>query len=151
MMLNGEKKVENYIFCKWLNFSPIFFSPGKEFITIFFFNYYYYYFLFATFIITLFFYVLYLSRWSKAALTKIFTCEWKQGIEKNNNKDINTTRNCTFLNFKTYATLKTSKRISFKLVLIISRSKEQVFNSFQDFVWFFDCLCYPRWFKAIQN
>ena len=46
---------------------------------------------------------------------------------------------------------KASKRIGFKLFLIISISKERVFNFFKDFVWFFDRLCYPRWFKAIQN
>ena len=75
-----------------------------------------------------FFYVLYLSWLIKAVLTKISKCEWKQGIEKNNNNnDINITRNCTFVNFKNYATLKASKRIGFKLVLIISRSKERVF------------------------
>ena len=100
----------------------------------------------------IFFYVLYLSWLIKAVLTKISKCEWKQGIEKNNsNNDINITRNCTFVNFKNYATLKASKRIGFKLVLIISRSKERVFSSFKDFVWFFDHLCYPHWFKAILN
>ena len=41
--------------------------------------------------------------------------------KKNNNNDINTTRNCTFVNFKN---LKTSKRVGFKLVLIISGSKK---------------------------
>ena len=88
----------------------------------------------------------------KAVLKKISKYEWKQGIEKNsNNNYINITRNCTFVNFKNYTTLKTSKRIGFKLVLIISRSKERVFNSFKDFIWFFDRFCYPRWFKAIQN
>ena len=55
--------------------------------------------------------VLYLSRLSKAVLTKIWKCDRKQGIEKNNNNtDINTTRNCAFGNFKNYTTLKTSKR-----------------------------------------
>ena len=82
-----------------------------------------------------FFDVLYLSWLSKVVLTKISTCERKQGIEKNNNNnDLNTTRNCTSVNFKNYATLKTSKRIGFKLVLLISRNKERVFNSFKDFV-----------------
>ena len=65
--------------------------------------------------------------------------------------DIHTTRNCTFVNFENYTTLKTSKRIGFKLVLIISRSKERVFNSFKDFVWFFDRLCYPFWFKPFKT
>ena len=109
--------------------------------------------LFAKFIITIFFFdLLYLLWLSKAILTKKSKCEWKQGIEKNNNNNnINRTRNCTFVNFKNYTTLKTSERIGFKLVLIISRTKKWVFNSFKDFVWFFGCLCYPRWFKAIQN
>ena len=53
-----------------------------------------------------FFYVLYLSWLIKAVLTKILKCEWKQGIGKNSNNDINITRNCTFVNFKNYATLK---------------------------------------------
>ena len=134
--------------------------PDQYFSPIFFFNCYYYYYiiiivisyLFAKSITTMFFYVLYLSRLSKAALTKISKCEWKQGIEKNNNNnDINTARNCAFVNFKNYTTLKTSQRMGFKLVLIISRSKEWDFNSFKDLVWFFDRHCYPRWFKAIQN
>ena len=69
---------------------PYYFSPGKEFIPIFF----------------------PISCLSKAVLTKISKWEWKQRIEKNyNNTDINTTRNCTFVNFKNYKTLKTSKRI----------------------------------------
>ena len=81
-----------------------------------------------------FFDVLYLSWLSKVVLSKISTCERKQGIEKNkNNNDLNTTRNCTSVNFKNYATLKTSKRIGFKLVLLISRNKERVFNSFKAF------------------
>ena len=101
---------------------------------------------------TCFYYVLYLSWLSKAVLKNILKCEWNQGTEKNNNNNyINTTRNCTFVNFKNYTTLKASKRIGFKLVLIISRTKERVFNSFKDFVRFFDRLCYSRWFKAIQN
>ena len=134
---------------------PRFFFTWQRIYLDFFFNYYYYFFF--LFICKIYYYhvffdVLYLSWLIKAVLTKISKCEWKQGIEKNNNNtDINTTRNCTFVNFKNYTTLKTSKRIGFKLVLIISRSKEEVFNSFKDFVWFFDRLCYPRWFKAIQN
>ena len=150
----------DWIFCKWLNFSPVkffpdFFSPDKEFISIFFsiiIIIFFFLFICKIYYYHVFFDVLYLSWLIKAVLTKISKCEWKQGIEKNNNNnDINTTRNCTFVNFKNYTTLKTSKRIGFKLVLIISRSKEEVFNSFKDFVWFFDRLCYPRWFKAIQN
>ena len=74
--------------------------------------------LFAKFIITIFFMYFFLMKISKV--------EWKQGIENNNCNYINTTRNCTFVNFKNYTTLKTSKRIGFKLVLIISRSKERV-------------------------
>ena len=147
------------------NFSPTFFFPTSIFPRFFFtwqriypnffsifiviFSY-----LFAKFIINMFFiyYVLYLSWLSKAVLKKILKCEWNQGIEKNSNKNyINTTRNCTFVNFKNYSTLKSSKRIGFKLVLIISRTKERVFNSFKDFIWFFNRLCYPRWFKSIQN
>ena len=155
----------------WLSFSrpvlfPDFFSPDKEFISIYFFNYYYYYYhyyyyyyyyYFFLFVCKIYYYnvffdVLYLSWLIKAVLTKISKCEGKQGIEKNNNKnDINITRNCTFVNFKNYTSLKTSQRIGFKLVLIISRSKERVFSSFKDFVWFFDHLCYPHWFKAILN
>ena len=162
----------DWIFCKWLNFSPVkffpdFFSPDKEFISIFFsiiiiiitiiiiiiissssiISY-----IFSKFIITMFFYILYLSWLSKVVLTKTLKCKWKQAIEKNNNNnDINTTRNCTLVNFKNYTTSKTSKRIDFKLVLIISGNKGRVLNSFKDFVWFSDHLCYPRWFKAIQN
>ena len=83
----------------------------------------------------MFFYVLYLSWLSKAVLKNISKRESKQGIEKNNNNnDINTTRSCKFVNLKNYTTLKTSTRIVFKLFLIISRGKEQVFNSFKDFV-----------------
>ena len=144
-------------------FLPDFFSPDKEFTPIFFqlllllilllllllllLSY-----LFAKFIITIFFFDLLYLWLSKAILTKKSKCEWKQGIEKNNNNNnINRTRNCTFVNFKNYTTLKTSERIGFKLVLIISRTKKWVFNSFKDFVWFFGCLCYPQLFKAIQN
>ena len=48
----------------------------------------------------------------KSSFNKNFEIEWKQGIEKNNNNtDINTTRNCAFVNFKNYTSLKTSKRI----------------------------------------
>ena len=79
-------------------FFPNFFSPEKEFIPIFSGCYYYH----------AYFDALYLSWLSKAVLTKILKCEWKQGIEKNNNTDINTTRNFTFVNFKNYTTLKTS-------------------------------------------
>ena len=164
--LIAEKKVGE----KWLNFlqvtkffpdeifpnqyfSPIFFSTDKEFIPIFFlfsiiiiFSY-----LFAKFIITMIFWCTLFIVVEQSIFNKISKFEWKQGIEKNNSNDINTTRNWIFVNFKNYTTLKTSKRIGFKLVLIISRSKERVFNSFKDFVWFFDRLCYPRWFKAIQN
>ena len=114
---------------KWLNFLqvtkffPDFFSPDKELIPIFFLLL-----LFPIYLQNLslpcFFYVLYLSRLIKAVLTKILKCEWKQEIAKNNNNDINITRNSTFVNFKNIATLKTSKIIGFKLVLIISRSKE---------------------------
>ena len=136
-------------------FSPIFFHLTKN-LSRFFFQLSLLLLLFPIYLQNLllpcFFDVLYLSWLSKAVLTKISKCEWKQGIEKNNNNnDINITRNCTFVNFKNYTTLKTSKRIGFKLVLIISRSKEQAFNSFKDFVWFFDRLCYERWFKAIKN
>ena len=164
--LIGEKKVGE----KWLNFLqvtkffpeeifprlsfsrpaffPNFFSPDKEFILIFFFFsiiIIIFSCLFAKFIVTMFFWCIFLSWLGKAFLTKISKFEWKHGVEKNNsNNGTNTTRNRTFVNFKNYTTLKTSKRIGFKLVLIIFRSKERVFNSFEDFIWFFDCLCYPR-------
>ena len=137
-------------------FSLSFFSPDKDFIHFFLYYYYYYYCYYFLFICKIYYYhvffdVLYLSCLSKAVLIKISKCERKQGIEKNNSNDINTTRNCTFVNFRNYTTLTIRKRIAFKLVLIISRSKERVFNSFKGFVWFFDRLCYRRWFKAIQN
>ena len=132
-------------------FFPIFFYLIKNLFW-FFFNYFFFPIYLQNLLLPCFFDVLYLSWLSKAVLTKILKCVWKQGIEKNNNNnDINTTRNCTFVNFKNYTTLKIRKRIGFKLVLIISRNKEQVFNSFKDLVWFFNCLCYLRWFKAIQN
>ena len=114
-------------------FFPDFFSPDKEFIPIFLISNYYYYFPFI------------------CKVYKNFEIRVKARNWKNNCNNINTTRNCTFVHFKNYATLKTSKRIGFKLVLIISRSKERVFNSFKDFVWFFNRLCYLRWLKAIQN
>ena len=159
-----DKKVRE----KWLNFLqvtkffPDFLFPNQYFFPIFFyliknlfwffFNYFFFPIYLQNLLLPCFFDVLYLSWLSKAVLTKILKCVWKQGIEKNNNNnDINTTRNCTFVNFKNYTTLKIRKRIGFKLVLIISRNKEQVFNSFKDLVWFFNCLCYLRWFKAIQN
>ena len=159
-LIRDKKVGEEWVnFCKWLNFSQnfffptsifplFFFLPDKEFIPIFFqfFSPY-----LQNLLLPCFFDVLYLSWLSRAVLTKILKCVWKQGIEKNNNNDINTTRNCTFVNFKNYTTLKIRKRIGFKLVLIISRNKEQVFNTFKDLVWFFNCLCYLRWFKAIQN
>ena len=126
------------IFLTWQEFIPIFFSI--LILILFIISY-----LFAKFMITMFF-LRTLSWLSKAVLTKILKCKWKQGIKKNNNNDINRTRNRAFINFKNYATLKTSKKIGFKLVLTISRSKEWVFNSFKDLVWFFN-----HWFKAIQN
>ena len=168
--LSGERKVwekrlnyfqvtkffPNEIF-SWLSFSrtvffPDFFSLDKEFIPIFFrllllllFPIYLQNFLLSCFFWCTLFIVVDQSSFKK----KKSKCEWKQGIEKNNNNnDVNITRNCKFVNFKNYTTLNTSKRICFKLVLIISRSKERVLNSCKDFVWFFD-----RWFKAeiIQN
>ena len=127
---------------------PEFFSPDKEFVPIFFqllLLLLFFLYICKTYYYHVFFDVLYLSWLSKAVLTKISKCEWKRGIEKNNNNnDIKTKINCTFVNFRNYTTLKTSKGIGFKLVLIIFRSKERVFNSFEDFIWFFDCLCYPR-------
>ena len=81
--------------------------------------------------------VLYLSWFSKAVLTKVPKCEGKQGIEKNsNNTDINTTRNCTFVNFKNYTTLKTSKRIGLVTLTVHSSAislknpklREQLFS-----------------------
>ena len=137
--------------CEWLIFPRISFSRAVLFpnffhltknLSRFFLSY-----LFAKFIITIFFFldVLY------AFLTKISKFDWKQGIKKNNYSNINTTKNCTFVHFKNYATLKTSKRIGLKLVLIISRSKEQVFNSFKDLVWFFDHLWYPADSKPFKT
>ena len=116
-------------------------------LTQFFFSY-----LFAKFIITMFLLYTFFIMVDQSSFNKNFEMRVKaRNWKNNNNNDINITRNCTFINFKNYTTLKTSKRIGFKLVLIISRSKEQVFNSFKDFAWFFDRLCYPRWFKAIKN
>ena len=115
---------------KWLNFLqvtkffPDFFSPDKELIPIFFLLLLLFPIYLQNLSLPCFFYVLYLSRLIKAVLTRILKCEWKQEIAKNNNNDINITRNSTFVNFKNIATLKTSKIIGFKLVLIISRSKE---------------------------
>ena len=160
-----EKRVreKRLNFLQVTKFFPDFLFPDQCFSSIYFFtwqricpNFFFQKFFFPIYLQNLllpcFFYVLYLSWLIKAVLKKISKWEWKQGIEKNNNNnDINITRNCTFVNFKNYTTSKTSKRIGFKLVLIISRSKEQAFNSFKDFVWFFDRLCYPRWFKAIKN
>ena len=148
-------------------FSPIFFHLTKNLSRIFFFNYYYYYYYYCYYyyyyyyyfpiylqnlLLPCFFDVLYLSLLRKPVSTKILKCEWKQGIEKNiNNNDINATKNCTFVNFKSCTTLKTSKKIGFKLVLFISTSKERVFNFFKDFVCFFDRLYYPRWFKSFKT
>ena len=114
-------------------FSPIFLTR-QEFIPIFF-QFFFLLLLFPIYLQNLLlpcFFLRTLSWLSKAVLTKILKCEWKQGIKKNNNNDVNTTRNRAFINFKNYTTLKTSKKTGFKLVLIISRSKEWVFNSFKD-------------------
>ena len=84
------------------------FSPDKEFIPIFFqllllMLLFFFPIYLQNLLLPCFFDVLYLSWLSKAVLTKISKCEWKQGIEKNNNNnDINTTRNCTFVKFKNF-------------------------------------------------
>ena len=143
----------------WLPFcEPVFFPnfvpPEQEFIPFFFQLLLLFFFpvYLQNLFLPCFFDVLYLSWLSKAVLTKISKCEWKQWIEKsNNNNDINITGNCTFENFKNYTTLKISERVGFKLVPIISRGKERVSNSFKEFVSVFDRFCYHRWFKAIQN
>ena len=108
-------------------FSSIYFFTWQRICPNFFFQKFFFPIYLQNLLLPCFFYVLYLSWLIKAVLKKISKWEWKQGIEKNNNNnDINITRNCTFVNFKNYTTLKTSKRIGFKLVLIISRSKERV-------------------------
>ena len=77
--------------------------------------------LFVKFIITMFFDLIYFSWLSKAVLTKTSKCQWKQGIEKNNNSnDINTLRNDTFVNFKNCTNLKTSKRIGLLTITVHS-------------------------------
>ena len=100
-------------------FFPNFFFTWHRIYPDFFFNYYYYYYYYCYYfpiylqnlLLPCFFDVLYLLRLREAVSTKILKCEWKQGIEKNiNNNDIKTTKNCTFVNFKSCTTLKTSKK-----------------------------------------
>ena len=122
---------------KWLNFLqgtkflffptsifPRFFSPVKGFIPIFLIPNYYYYF---SFICKIYYYHFFFFFWcTLSILNKNFDIRVKAKNWKNNCNNINTTRNCTFVHFKNYATFKTSKKIGLKLVLIISRSKKRV-------------------------